>query len=121
VNEEANMKDIILAGTLMAAALGVFTPDASAQTRTITIPSETTVVEVESTHCEPVYNEATGTLYVPRCWKLMQREPEPNALERLIGRTVRGTATEVENSVGNGIDRRIYELGKKIDEALGTY
>jgi hypothetical protein len=32
VNKEANMKDIILAGTLMAAALGVFTPEASAQT-----------------------------------------------------------------------------------------
>ena len=115
------MKDIILAGTLMAAALSAFAQDAGAQTRTITIPSETTVVEVESTHCEPVYNEATGTLYVPRCWKLMQREPEPNAVERLLGRTINGAAREVESSVGNGIDRRIYEMGKKIDEALGTY
>lgn len=115
------MKDIILAGTLMAAALCAFTQDAGAQTRTITIPSETTIVEVDSTHCEPIYNEATGTLYVPRCWKMLQREPEPNAVERLIDRTLNNTATEVENSIGNGIDRRIYELGKKIDEALGTY
>ena len=33
--------------------------DVKAATKTITVPEDTTVVAVDSTHCEPIYNEHT--------------------------------------------------------------
>ena len=94
--------------------------DANAQaTKTITVPEDTTVVAVDSTHCEPIYNENTGTLYVPRCWKLKQ-EREQTAIERVTERTIENAGTEIENSVYNVIDRVIYEMGEKIEKAGGN-
>ena len=89
------------------------------QTKTITVPADTTVVEVDSSYCEPIYNENTGSLYVPRCWKLKQ-EREVGYAERTIDRTIEHTSTEVENSINNGIDRAIMKIGRKIDEATGV-
>jgi len=94
--------------------------DASAQARkTITVPADTNIVVVDSTHCEPIYNENTGSLYVPRCWKLKQ-ERKVGYLERTIGRTVENTGTEVENSINNGIDNAIRKIGEEIDRATGV-
>ena len=93
--------------------------DARAATKTITVPEDTEVVAVDSTHCEPIYNEHTGTLYVPRCWKLKQ-EREQTAIERVTERTIENASTEIENSVYNVIDRVIYEMGEKIEKAGGN-
>jgi hypothetical protein len=93
--------------------------DAAAETVTITVPADTTIVEVDSSYCEPIYNENTGSLYVPRCWKLKQ-ERKVGYLERTIGRTVENTGTEVENSVNNGIDNAIRKIGEEIDRATGV-
>lgn len=88
------------------------------QTMTITVPADTKVVEVDSTHCEPIYNENTGSLYVPRCWKLKQQEREQGMGGRILDRTIEQTAQTVENSISNGIDRHIYDLGKDIREII---
>jgi len=79
-----------------------------------------TVKEVDSSYCEPIYNEATDTLYVPRCYRMAQEPPPPNMLERLFGRTVKGLSNTVENQLGNGIDRQIYDLGEEMRDVLGT-
>lgn len=113
-------KEIFLGSLFIFAALGVFTPDAEAGTKTITVPEETEVVVVDSTHCEPIYNEATGTLYVPRCWKLKQN-PEPNMADRIIDYTVNTGKREVESTITNAIGRQIYEAGNKMGDVLGTW
>ena len=99
--------------------LGAYSKDVRSATKTITVPEDTTVVAVDSTHCEPIYNEHTGTLYVPRCWKLKQ-EREQTAIERVTERTIENAGTEIENSVYNVIDRVIYEMGEKIEKAGGN-
>jgi hypothetical protein len=94
--------------------------DANAQAmKSITVPADTNVVLVDSSYCEPIYNENTGSLYVPRCWKLKQ-ERKVGYLERTIGRTVENTGTEVENSINNGIDNAIRKIGEEIDRATGV-
>ena len=91
----------------------------SAETKTISVPEDTKVVSVESSYCEPIYNESTGTLYVPRCWHLAQEE-EPGYVERTVDRSTEQLKTEVENSINNGIDRQIMKVGRKIDEITGV-
>lgn len=87
------------------------------ETVTVTVPAGTKIVEVDSTHCEPIYNEHTGSLYVPRCWHQQQKEKEAGPVERIFDRSVTRAGEEVEQSVQNGIDRVIYDLGKKIEKA----
>lgn len=95
--------------------------DATAQeTMTITVPAGTKVIETNSSHCEPIYNESTGSLYVPRCWHLKQKEEEAGPVGRIVERSVAGFGTTVENKVQNGINRQIYEIGKTIDKVLCT-
>jgi hypothetical protein len=79
-----------------------------------------TVKEVDSAYCEPIYNEATDTLYVPRCYRLAQEPPPPNMAERLLGRTIKGVQNTFENQLGNGIDRQIYDMGEEMRDVLGT-
>ena len=90
------------------------------QMRTITIPQSTTIVDTESSWCEPVYNENTGILYVPRCWRLKQGPAAPNMLERFISRSTRGVTSTFENQVQGGIDRQIYDMGQSISDFMGT-
>ena len=79
-----------------------------------------TVKEVDSTYCEPIYNEATDTLYVPRCYRMAQEPPPPNMAQRLLGRTIKGVSNTFENQLGNGIDRQIYDMGQEMRDVLGT-
>lgn len=106
---------LALAGAKAFAQETTTSPDG--QTVTITVPAGTKVVTVDSTHCEPIYNEHTGSLYVPRCWHLKQKEKEAGPVERIFDRSVTRAGEEVEQSVQNGIDRVIYDLGKKIEKA----
>lgn len=112
---ETRFKLVATAGVIFIALAGAkaFAQD----TVTITVPADTTIVEVDSTHCEPIYNEHTGSLYVPRCWHLKQKEKEAGPVERIVNRSVTRAGEEVEQSVQNGIDRVIYDLGKKIEKA----
>ena len=112
-------KTSVVVAAIFIVFLGAYSKDARSATKTITVPEDTTVVAVDSTHCEPIYNEHTGTLYVPRCWKLKQ-EREQTAIERVTERTIENASTEVENSVYNVIDRVIYEMGEKIEKAGGN-
>ena len=115
----SNKTSIVIAAIFIV-FLGAYTKDAKAQaTKTITVPEDTNVVLVDSTHCEPIYNENTGSLYVPRCWKLKQ-EREKTAIERVTERTIENASTEVENSVYNVIDRVIRDMGEKIEKAGGN-
>lgn len=114
----SNKTSVVIAAIFIV-FLGAYTKDAQSATKTITVPEDTTVVAVDSTHCEPIYNENTGTLYVPRCWKLKQ-EREQTAIERVTERTIENAGTEIENSVYNVIDRVIYEMGEKIEKAGGN-
>jgi hypothetical protein len=99
--------------------VGFWAGGAYGSTKTITVPVDTTVVSVDSSYCEPIYNENTGTLYVPRCWK-MKQEKDPTWGERTISRTTDHLGREIENSINNGIDRQIYKVGRKIDKITGV-
>ena len=82
------------------------------------------IVTVSSTHCEPVYNEATGTLYVPRCYVLAKQkmeEKEKGIFERQTDRAIEEGTREIENHVQQNIDRGIRKIGIAIDKALGAY
>lgn len=82
------------------------------------------IVTVNSTHCEPVYNEATGTLYVPRCYVLAKQkmeEKEQGVVGRTTERAIEQGAQEIENHVNQNIDRGIRKIGIAIDKALGAY
>lgn len=121
-------KEICLGGVLLFVGL-----DASAHQSPepiqpgqaeITVPANAKVIVVESTFhgCDPTYNPSTNTVYVPRCMSPSdQQGPKPTMLERILTTTIGNTSREVESSVQNGIDRKIFEIGNKIDEALGTY
>lgn len=99
------------------AVFGVAAANAQ-QTMTITVPADTKVIEVDSSYCEPIYNENTGSLYVPRCWKLKQQEREVGMGGRILDRAIEQTAQTVENSISNGIDRHIYDLGRKTRDII---
>ena len=74
--------------------------------------------ETDLSITEPVV--VAGTLYVPRSYRI-KNEKKPGVVSRVLGRAMKNASTEVEHSISNGIDRQIYEIGKKIDEARGTY
>jgi hypothetical protein len=126
-------KEIVLGSVFTFAALGVFTPDAEAHTSpeevqageaTINVPEGTKIVMVESTFngCDPVYDEATETVYIPRCMSPSEQQgPAPTMPERIFDHTVDTGKREVENSITNAIGRKIFEMGNVIDETLGTY
>jgi hypothetical protein len=58
-----------------------------------------------------------GTLYVPRSYRI-RKEHEPNMLERIVGRAVKSAAFEVESTISNGIDRKIYDASKKLEDKI---
>ena len=126
-------KEIFLGSLFIFAALGVFTPDAEAHTSpekveageaTITVPEGTKIVMVESTFngCDPVYDEATETVYIPRCMSPSEQQgPESTMPERIIDHTIDTGARQVENTITNAIGRQIYEMGNKMGDVLGTW
>lgn len=111
---------ITLCGALLGMSLFLSCDAQAEQTITITVPADATIHNVESSYCEPIYNEATNDLYIPRCWKLKQQPAPPNALERLFGRAIKGAGTTIEQQLGNGIDRQIYDMGQNMRDVLGT-
>ena len=115
-------KEIFLGSVFTFAALGVFTPDAEAgeRTITITIPEDAEVKYVDSTNCEPIYIESQNTLYVPGCYHDKNKREETIA-DRVIDYTVNTGKREVENTVTNAIGRQIYEMGNKMGDVLGTW
>lgn len=124
-------QEICLSALIMFLAIGVSCAEADQSPEPIRpgqaeidVPADTKVVIVESTFhgCEPTYNASSNTLYVPRCMSPSEQQgPKPTMLERILTNTIDKTGREVESSVQNGIDRKIFEIGNKIDEALGTY
>jgi len=111
---------IVVTGAFLFAFMTFSCDTQAEQTITITIPADATIRDVESSYCEPIYNEPTNEVWIPRCWKLKQQPSPPNALERLFGRAVKGAGTTIENQLGNGIDRQIYDMGQNIRDVLGT-
>jgi|MEHZ01.4.fsa_nt_MEHZ011228972.1_6 hypothetical protein len=111
---------ITLCGALLGMSLFLSCDAQAEQTITITVPADATIHNVESSYCEPIYNEATNDLYIPRCWKLKQRPAEPNMIQRLVSRGIKGSRRMVEDQLGNGIDRQIYDMGQNMRDALGT-
>lgn len=126
-------KDIFYGSLITFAALGAFSSDANSEQSpepiqpgqaTLTVPANATIVVVESTFngCDPIYDKASNTVYVPRCMSPSEQQgPSPTMPERILNNTINNGAREVESSIQNGIDRKIFEIGNKIDEALGTY
>ena len=110
-------KEELLAASIMFIAL-ISCGDVEAQTATYNGQSYSVTEETDLSINEPVV--VNGTLYVPRSYRIRNRR-EPTMGERIFGRAIDNTLFEVESSISNGIDRKIYELGKKIDEKLGTY
>ena len=110
----------VLAFIFVIFSYSLVTDVAAQETMTITVPAGTTVIETTSSHCEPIYNESTGSLYVPRCWHLKQKEEEAGPVGRIVERSVAGFGTTVENKVQNGINRHIYKVGKSIDKVFCT-
>jgi hypothetical protein len=55
-----------------------------------------------------------GTLFVPS----KKVEKQTTATGRIVDRAIEQTAQTVENSISNGIDRHIYDLGKDIREII---
>jgi hypothetical protein len=113
------MKSLILASVVMFLALQ--SVEVHSEQVTIDIPAGADVRVVDSTHCDPIYNEANNTMYVPRCYRQQTGPRRKSTVERILSRTVRNGKYEVESSVWNGIDRKIMEVGRKIDKAMGTY
>lgn len=102
--------------------IGAYSQNASSAD--ITIPSNAKVV-YGGKHClsdgsarEPSYRASTNTLYHYSCDRSGRVEA---ATDRVIQRTVDNTAREIESSVQHGIDRQIYEMGRKLDELFGRY
>lgn len=110
-----NVKETIL---LIAMGAILVSTDTIAQTHEYNGQEYQVIEETDLSINEPVV--VNGTLYVPRSYRIKDRK-EPGMGERIVGRAIDNTLFEVESSISNGIDRKIYELGKKIDEALGTY
>ena len=110
----------VVCGALLGMTLFLSCGVEAEQTITITVPADATIHNVDSTYCEPIYNEATNDLYVPGCWRKKQGPAAPNAIERLLNRAVKGTGVMVEQQLGNGIDRQIYDMGQNIRDVLGT-
>ena len=106
---------LAVCGALLLAMFVSSDADAE-QTRTITIPADTKVVEVESSYCEPILQG--DTLYVPRCWRLKQGPAAPNMIERLVSRAGNDAATTVENQLGNAIDYQAWKLGQSMQDWL---
>ena len=111
---------ITLCGALLGMSIFLSCDAQAEQTMTITIPAGTKIVETESSWCEPIYNESQNSVYVPRCWRLKQEPAAPNALERLFNRAVQNAGTTIENQLGNGIDRQIYDMGQWMSDEMGT-
>lgn len=112
------LREEILIASLTFFAISACVPNASAETATYNGQSYSVTEETDLSINEPVV--VNGTLYVPRSYRIKDRR-DPGMGERIVGRAINNTLFEVESSISNGIDRRIYELGKKIDEKLGTY
>ena len=111
---------ITLCGALLGMSLFLSCDAQAEQTITITVPADATIHNVESSYIQMFELQKKLDLYIPRCWKLKQQPAAPNALERLIGRAVKGSRVMVEQQLGNGIDRQIYDMGQNIRDALGT-
>lgn len=110
-------KEELLAASIMFIAL-ISCTEVDAQTATYNGQTYSVTEETDLSINEPVV--VNGTLYVPRSYRIRNRR-DPGMGERIVGRAITNTLFEVESSISNGIDRKIYELGKKIDEKLGTY
>lgn len=106
----------VVCGALLGMTLFLSCGVEAEQTRTITIPADTKVVEVESSYCEPIMQG--DTLYVPRCWRLKQGPAAPNMIERLVSRAGNDAATTVENQLGNAIDYQAWKLGQSMQDWL---
>jgi hypothetical protein len=90
----------------------------------ITIPSNAKVVyggkgcQPDGSAREPSYRASTNTLYHYSCDRSGRVEA---ATDRVIQRTVDRTAWQIETSIQHGIDRKIYDMGRKLDKILGRY
>jgi hypothetical protein len=85
----------------------------------VTIPADTKIIVVESKTCrDSVYYKGTNTMYVYDC---TSKGRVATATDRVVNRSIDRTARTVERSIQHGIDRQIYEMGRKIDKALGRF
>lgn len=85
----------------------------------VTIPADTKIIVVESKSCrDSVYYKGTNTMYVYDC---TSKGRVATATDRVVNRSIDRTARTVERSIQHGIDRQIYEMGRKIDKALGRF
>ena len=81
----------------------------------VNIPAGTEVRVVKSKTCrDSVYYASTNVLYVYDCSK-------ESATDRVVNRSISRATGQIERSIQHGIDRQIYEMGRKIDKALGRF
>ena len=85
----------------------------------VSIPADTEIRVIQSKTCrDSVYYSSTNVLYVYDC---TSKGRVATATDRVIDRSINRAAGQVERSIQHGIDRQIYEMGRKIDKALGRF